>query len=427
MIFKKLKENLNKILKSYILSFAVFILGVLLFSQCREASVNPSDESRDQIRELGSLEKRLVEADNTMGFKILSGLVKTEKDKNIFLAPASISFALAMAYNGANGSTRQAIQTVLGLDGFTQNEVNQNFKSLMELLQNIDSKVRFNIANSVWFRKDYILEDSFLNNCKKYFNAEVSGLDFNKSDAASTINKWVENNTNGKIKEIVGNPIGSDLIMFIINAIYFKGSWTYRFEEDRTKDDKFYLPDGSNKNCRMMSQSARYLYYSSTDFQAIDIPYGNGAFSMTILLPNQGKDIDNFIDQLTRSNFEDIISKLGKDSVNLFIPKFKLEYDILLNNVLQSLGMGIVFTDQADFTNMYKHGGICISYVKHKTFIDVNEEGTEAAGVTAIGFITTSVREQPKVMYVNRPFVFIIRENNSKTILFLGKIVEPKY
>jgi serpin B len=388
--------------------------------------VNPPDtEKQGPVRELNSYEKKIVQSHNNLGFKIFDRIIQSEKEGNIFISPASISFALAMAYNGANGSTQQAIQSVLELQGLSIQEVNENYKSLMDLLQTIDSKIKFQIANSIWYRQSYTFEEIFFNDCKKYFNAEICGLNFSNPETPTIINNWVEDKTNGKIKNIIDKGIDSSVVMYVINAIYFKGSWTYRFEESKTREELFYLSNGTNKNCKMMSQSAKYLYYEGNDFQAINLPYGNGGFSMTIFLPKPGIDINNFITQINQDNLNIWLNKFKKDSINLFIPKFKLEYEIELREILMSLGMGIAFSGDADFTRMYKPGGLCISKVKHKTFVDVNEEGTEAAGVTSIEFINTSIGPQPITMYINRPFVFMLRENKSQTILFMGKIIEP--
>jgi serine protease inhibitor len=427
MKYRSILNKTGKIKHKSFYSIVILLLFVIIFSQCRDSQVDTGiNEDQAKTRELSVLEKKVVQSDNKLGFKIFNEINKSEKDNNLFISPASISFALAMAYNGANGSTREAMQSVLEMQGLSQQEINENFNSLMNLLQNIDPKVIIQIANSVWYRQGKTFEESFFNDCKKYFNAEITGMNFSNPEAADIINGWVDKNTNGMIKQIVDKPIDPDVVMYIINAIYFKASWTYRFEENKTRDDNFTLSNGKTKPCKMMSQSARYLYYDDNDFQAIDLPYGKNGYSMTIFLPKPGIDINNFVSRLNQENYENWLTKFKKDSVELFMPKFKLEYEILLNDVLTSLGMGVAFSGNADFTNMYKLGGIYISKVKHKTFIDVNEEGTEAAGVTSIEFREVSLPVVPRV-YINRPFVFMIRENKSQTILFMGKISEPKY
>ncbi|MEA3432829.1 MAG: serpin family protein [candidate division WOR-3 bacterium] len=401
-----------------ILNFTLVLLLCIGLMQCAETPISPIS------RELTLAEKQLVKSDNKFGFKLFKEIIKEEKDKNVFISPLSVSMALGMTYNGANGSTQEAMQKTLELSGLTIQEVNESYKSLIELLTGLDPKVQFQIANSIWYRQEYSFEEEFINLCKTYFNALVRGLDFNDPNAADTINGWVEENTNGRIKEIVDKPINPLTVMFLINAIYFKGTWTYEFDEELTKDDWFYLPDGSRKPCKMMEQRSEYNYFSNPDFQAIDLPYGDGDFSMTIFLPRPQKNVDSLIAEFNEENWDNWINSFSKDSGDIYIPKFTLEYGIKLNDVLKALGMGIAFDPYwADFTRMYKPGGIWIDKVKHKTFVKVNEEGTEAAAVTSVEMILGA--GFGFYMRVDRPFVFVIRENKSQTILFMGKIVEP--
>ena len=403
---------------SKILNFTLVLLLCIGLTQCTESPVSPIS------RELTPAEKQLVESDNKFGFKLFKEIIKEEGGTNVFISPLSVSMALGMTYNGASGSTQEAMQTTLELSGLTIQEVNESYKSLIELLTGLDPKVKFQIANSIWYRQEFSFEEEFINLCKTYFNALVRGLDFNDPNAADTINGWVEENTNGRIKEIVDKPIDPWIVMFLINAIYFKGTWTYEFDEELTKDDWFYLPDGSRKPCKMMEQRSEYNYFSNPDFQAVDLPYGDGDFSMTVFLPHPQKNIDSLIAEFNEENWDNWINSFSKDSGDIYIPKFTLEYGIKLNDVLKALGMEIAFDPyRADFTRMYKPGGIWIDKVKHKTFVKVNEEGTEAAAVTSVemGFVSVS----GFYMRVDRPFVFVIRENKSQTILFMGKIVEP--
>lgn len=375
-------------------------------------------------RDLTAAEKSIVDSDNRFGLKLFSQIIEEEKDKNVFISPLSVSMALGMTYNGANGETQEAMQKTLELDGLTLQEVNESYKSLIELLTGLDPKVRFQIANSIWYRQELSFEKEFIDLNKTYFNAEVKGLNFSDPNAAKTINGWVDENTNGKIKEIVDDPIDPLLVMFLINAIYFKGTWTYEFDKNLTKDDWFVLPDGSKKACKMMEQEGEFRYFQAADFQAIDLPYGDGDFSMTIFLPCPGKDIDSLIMEFDQKNWDLWMGSFFNQKLTLQFPKFVLAYELLLKDVLKKLGMAVAFDpDRADFTKMYKGPeSLFISKVKHKTFVDVNEEGTEAAAVTSVEIGITSVGN---FMRVDRPFVFAIRENKSQTILFMGKIVEP--
>jgi len=405
--------------------FVVFSIGICSL-QCSRSPVSTVNNSP---RELSLAEKSLVESDNKFGLKLFKEIVREEKDSNVFISPLSVSMALGMTYNGANGSTQEAMQKTLELSGLTIEEVNESYNSLIELLTGLDPKVQFQIANSIWYRENISVKEEFVNLCKKYFDALVKGLDFNEPNAAKIINTWVDENTNGKIKQIVDDPINPLIVMFLINAIYFKGTWTYEFEKDQTTDDWFTLPDGTRKLCKMMEQKNEFRYFENDAFQAVDLPYGDGDFSMTIFLPTYGTDVDSLIAEFDQENLNSWLSSFSNDSGVLYLPKFKLEYELKLNDALKALGMEITFTPgQADFTKMMhgvRVGDLWIDKVKHKTFVEVNEEGTEAAAVTSVGIMTTSIDPSRFWMRVDRPFVFMIRENLSQTILFIGKIVEP--
>jgi len=402
----------------------VFLIGVL-FLQC---SSNPVSAPKHPF-ELTTAEKNLIESDNSFGLKLFKMVNQSEASgENIFISPLSVAMALGMTYNGANGSTQEAMQQTLELSGLTLEEVNESYRHLIDLLTQLDPKVQFDIANSIWYREDFQQpEAEFLTNCNDYFDALVTRLNFTDPNAAAIINAWVDENTKGKIKEIVRPPIDPLTVMFLINAIYFKGTWTYQFDEDLTRDDMFFLPDGSETSCNMMAQKALHMYYSNNRFQAIDMLYGQGSFTMTIFLPYWEIDLDAFIATMEPDSLQHWISHFYSDTVDVYLPRFTLEYELSLNDALTALGMGIAFTPYAaDFTKMYQDADIYISAVKHKTFVKVNEEGTEAAAVTSVEMGATSVDPiMPITFRADHPFVFMIRENESGTILFIGKIVDP--
>jgi len=402
--------------------FHVLLFCIAAFlTACAEHVISPSERA---VRELTVAEKRLVETGNKFGFKLFGEIVRQEQSKNIFVSPLSVSMALGMTYNGANGSTETAMRQTLEFGDMTLKEINSSYKSLIELLSQLDPKVKFQLANSIWYRQECTFEPAFINLNQTYFNAVVRSLNFSDPNAAKTINGWVEQHTNGKIKEIVDDPIGRDLVMFLINAIYFKGIWTYQFDPQQTREEQFNLPDGSRKPCKMMNLRADLPYFANAQFQAVELPYGDGDFSMTILLPNPQTPLDALVADFNQTNWALWSKRFVTQTGSLSLPKFLLNYDLLLNDVLKALGMEIAFSpDQADFTRMDKQGGLFISKVKHKTFVAVNEEGTEAAAVTSVEIGRTSVGGF--IMRVDRPFIFVIRENHSGTLLFVGKIVAP--
>jgi serine protease inhibitor len=412
-----------------IMSRKLFLLLALLTSACLlQCTKNPVSNKDEIVPESNWYARGLVESDNKFGIKLFKEIVKEEGDANIFISPLSVSMALGMTYNGANGSTKEAMEKTLELTGLTVEEVNESYKNLIRLLTQLDPKVQFDIANSIWYRDALTPETEFLDICNQYFDAQVTGMDFSAPQAADVINAWVDENTNGKIKEIVDKPIDPLIVMFLINAIYFKGAWTYQFDEELTKDDWFYLADGSAISCRMMEQRARHKCLANDVFDAVDIPYGDGGFSMTIFLPHRHLHTDDIMAQLDQDNYDLWISSLSfpQDSFNVYIPKFKLECELKLKEILGSLGMGIAFEPAgADFSKMYKDVRVWIDRVKHKTFVEVNEEGTEAAAVTSVGIRPESWPPYYPGFRADRPFVFVIRENESGVILFIGKIAEP--
>ena len=396
---------------------ALLCCSGLLF-QCSDSGNNPQPVHRD----LTVAEKALVTSDNAFGLKLFREIVRQEGNKNIFVSPLSFAMALGMTYNGANGTTREAMQKTLELQGMSLEDVNKSYRSLIDLLRQLDPNVNFQLANSIWYRQGFEVESAFANLNQTYFDAAVQALDFADPAALTTINNWVNSNTNGKIKTIL-DRIPDDALMYLINAIYFKGAWTTRFDANKTRDWSFTLSDGSTKSCRMMYMSdAKFTYFATESFSAADLKYGSGDYSMTILLPNSGANLDSLVEQITDENWRDWLTKLQPAKFDLGLPKFELEYDLLANDVLKALGMGIAFSDFADFTGINRQGNLLISEVKHKTYVKVNEEGTEAAAVTSVEIRPTSM---PSSFVVDRPFLFVIHENRSGTILFIGKIVDP--
>ncbi|MBA7691412.1 hypothetical protein ES703_99955 [subsurface metagenome] len=323
------------------------------------------------------------------------------------------------------------MRATLELADLTEDESNTAYQSLIELLTGADPQVRFDIANSIWYRDIWTFSSDFLQRCRDYFEAVVQGLDFSDPGAADVINAWVKENTQGKIEEIVDKPINPLTAMFLINALYFKGTWTYEFDPEDTEEDEFTRLDGSKVPCRMMSQEADLLYLATDQFQAVDLPYGNGLFSMTILLPRSDVHINDLITGLTPESWESWISELDTHAVQLELPKIKLAYGLKMNDVLKALGIGVAFDGgQANFSRMLVEGAeypgnLFIDKVKHKTFVQMDEEGTEAAAVTMVEMAFTSIGPSSLIMRVDRPFVFVIRERTSGALLFMGKIVEP--
>jgi len=400
------------------LSLVTLAVGV---ASCGDAFA-PID---DLPRELSIAETKLVDADNRFAFKLFREVNAQEDDTaNVFVSPLSVGMALGMTYNGAAGTTRDAMQQTLELDGMTIEEVNEAYQSLIELLRNLDPRVEFLLANSIWYRAGVPVLPEFIELNQRYFDAEVIELDFSDPTAVDVINGWVSAQTKGKIDEIVDPPIHPLTFMFLINAIYFKGDWTYQFEPSRTKNEAFALPSGSQVSVPMMSrgEAIPVRVYQNAEYTVLDLWYGSQAYSMTIVVPQDAQTINDVARAVSEGQWNSWTESLDSTSAFVSLPKFTLEYEIELNDVLKALGMEIAFTGAADFSNMIPGGGAYIEKVRHKTFVDVNEEGTEAAAVTSVEMRYESA---PLALMVDRPFMFAIRENYSGTILFMGKVVDP--
>jgi len=367
--------------------------------------------------------KNIPQAHNTFGFNSIKILAKEEGNKNIFISPSSIALALSMVYNGANGETKSAMQKTLQFQNLDIATVNQESLGLINSLKNPDPKVELSVANSVWARNGVDFKKDFLSTVGSYFNAEISTLDFSNSNAANTINAWVSKNTKGKIPSIVSSPIPDGMVMYLINAVYFKGSWTTEFDKKLTEDRDFTTSQGVSKKHPLMRQRGDMPYLETEDFQSVNLPYGtNKRLSMYVFLP---KNLNNFVQTLDTSKWNDWMKQYKETEGTILLPRFKMEYEKGLIPMLTQLGMGVAFQDNADLSGI--GNSLKISEVKHKTYVDVNEEGTEAAAVTSVGVGVTSVMPAQKTFYmeVNRPFFFVIRDNQTQEVLFMGTIQNP--
>ena len=374
-----------------------------------------------------AVDNRLTVANSRFSFKLFDQLAKAETGKNIFVSPASVAFTLAMIYNGASGETQEGMIKTLEWQGMSLSEINQAHVALRALLASADPKVQLSIANSLWARDGVAFKPEFIQRNQNFYAAEVANVDFAAVTAPALLNNWVKQKTNGKITQIV-ERIPSDAVLYLLNAIYFKGNWAAPFDKAQTRDRQFALLNGARKKLPMMSQSGRFRYSENEKFQIISLPYGTGRMSMDIFLPAKDSNLKAFQAELSPANFEKWMSQLHSTEGNIVLPRFKLEYEVTLNSTLKTLGMETAFDPQhADFSGMYSKpalANVFIGEIKHKTFVEVNEEGTEAAAVTSGGMRVTSF-VPPFNMTVDRPFFCVIRDNQTGTILFMGAIVAP--
>lgn len=374
-------------------------------------------------RALTAGEQRVIGAANEFSFALFRRVSASRADSNVFASPLSASMALGMAMNGAAGTTYDEMRLALGYDAnATEAEIGESYKSLIGLLRGLDPGVDFRIANSIWYRTGFPVQPTFLDAGRNWFDAQATALDFESPNAVRTINDWVGTATAGKIPTIV-DRIEADQVMFLINAIYFKGSWRTKFDPARTIDAPFKGVAG-DQPAKLMRRDGMIRFLQTADFAAVDLPYGNSAYSMTVVLPNAGTSVDAVAASLESATWADWAAQFRDAEVELYLPRFKLEWERMLIPDLQSLGMRAAFVDGgADFSRMSALGRqLFISLVKQKTYVDVNEEGTEAAAVTNVGVSLTSAPVRG-VFRVDRPFVFVLRERLTGTILFMGKIV----
>jgi serpin B len=390
-------------------------------------ATSPKPTINDRANRKVKLDERLVKANSSFGFNLFDRITNQDTNKNIFISPVSVAIALSMTYNGASGETQQAIAKALELEGIKIDEVNDFNRNIQQLLTNGDTNVELNIANSLWARKDIALEATFLNKVKEFYQAEITNLNFDEPNSVNTINTWVKQNTKEKIEKIV-DRIAPDSLLFLINAVYFKGKWEAPFEKALTKPQPFTLSDGKKIQHPAMSRSGEYRYYDAPTFQAISLPYGSGRFSMEVFLPKSKSNLVEFQKQLTAKNWQEWSTKFIRREGLIQLPRFKMEYETSLKNALQNMGMAIAFNpDKADFRDLTAVKAF-ISDVKHKTFVEVNEEGTEAAAVTSVEMRATSAipnEEPPFKMIVDRPFFFAISDRQTGTIIFMGAIQNP--
>lgn len=360
-------------------------------------------------------------ANQQFAFDIFRQLNKEDGDENIFISPLSISTALSMAYQGAGSTTKEAMAKALGYGGIDTEELNKSYRKLLGHLKKTDKKVELNISNSIWIRDDEPVNDAFLKTNKKIFNAKAEVMDFSKNSTADTINKWISESTKGKVQRMIEPPINPDVFMYLINAIYFKGQWTDSFNKDKTFSSTFNSGSGKKADVMMMSRTGSVEYASGDNYRAVRLPYGKGKTAMYVILPDESISMDEFIESLQPDFWDELNSSLTKtDDVILRIPRFKLEYGIKeLKDSLSALGMSEAFSKNADFSGI--RDNTCISSVMHKAVIEVNEEGSEAAGVTVVMMKATSAAE-PIRFIADRPFIFAIADKDTDTILFLGKV-----
>ena len=411
-------------------SVIVLVIVAMIVAGCLAAensTVNPDSDKQGMV----------VQGNNKFALDLYAKL--QDADGNLFFSPYSISTALAMTYAGARGQTATQMADALRFPVGNQPSSldSQQFASEFgKLIKDLntrgeDGAYELTVANALWGQKGYGFLAEFLELVEKHYSSRLNEVDFAAATetARLTINAWVEKKTNEKIKNLIAEGVLDSMTRLVLtNAIYFKGNWAQQFKEDRTKEAPFTLSDGQKVDVPMMNQTTKFGYLETETLQGLELPYADNELSMIVLLPKELDGLSELEKSLTLDNLSQWQSKLSKREVVVSIPKFKLTSQFSLASVLKAMGMTDAFSKSANFSGMNGKRDLFISAVIHKAYVDVNEEGTEAAAATAVTMRLTSIgpADRPPVFRADHPFLFLIRDNQSGSILFIGRVMNPK-
>ena len=356
---------------------------------------------------------------SSFAFGLFQDITAYDESDIVFISPLSASIALSMTAAGAEGATQEEMLRTLGFGGLSVKDLNACNRGIIDLLSSDPEGVELNVANSLWVSDRFTLKSRYIRTAGSEYSARVSNLDFSDPASPSVINRWCAENTAGRIDKMIEN-IDPATQMYLLNALYFKGMWTTPFDAANTRKDIFH-GNRRDSEVEFMHRTASFPYYIGPEGALLELPYGEGSFVMDIFLPAEGVSAEEFASGLDGEALSTLTGLLQSDRIKVTLPKFKTEYETSLNATLQRLGMRDAFTPSADFSGMSKEP-LMISEVKQKTFIEVNEEGSEAAAVTSVAVMRTSLAPEPLEFRVDRPFVLLIRERTSGTVLFMGLV-----
>jgi serine protease inhibitor len=374
-------------------------------------------------RALTASERTVLTAANAYSFALWRTINDSLPAENVFVSPLSASFALGMTMNGADGTTYDEMRSALQFGDVGLAPIDSGYKSLITLLTSLDPSTTIQIANAIFYSQNFPLNSNFTQAAATYFDAAVTPRDFaDLTGTLNAVNDWASSKTNGRIPKVL-DSVDPAAVMYLLNAIYFKGSWRERFDPAETRDATFHAVRG-DQSAKLMHRDAKTSYAETSDYQAIDLPYGDSAFTMTVVLPKDGRSVESVAASLTPSAWQSLSASFVQREVDLYLPKVTLSWKRELSGNMKALGMRAAFADGADFTRMSTLGHqLVLSLLQQNSFVSIDEEGTEAAAVTAVGIVVTSAPLVTTVR-VDRPFIFVIRERLSGTVLFMGKIVQ---
>lgn len=361
------------------------------------------------------------------GLDLFRRLADARPDANVIVSPLSAGLAVSMLGNGAIGATRTGIERALAT-GMEMDQLNPANAALAAALRTED--VELAVANSLWARQGVPFLPAFMDLNRRFYQAEVATLDFSSPEAAPRINQWASDNTKGRIREMVRPPLDADLILYLMNAVYFKGRWQDEFRPTATRERTFHAPGGDVQR-RMMARTGNYGHYDGQGFQALRLPYRGGRFAMYVLLPDSGQALSSLRGTMTARAWQQWMGAFATREVQVVMPRYRMGVESSLNAPLQAMGMEDAFSpSRAAFGAMLTAEYLArqnayVSEAKQKVFIEVNEEGTEAAAVTGIAVRTTSAGPPPVEFIVDRPFILAIRDDQTGALLFIGQVNDP--
>jgi len=408
------------------------VISLVIVASCEKSGTNdlPVDPGNPVNISIEAHQKEVIDSVNKFAFDLFQPVLADAKgDENIMISPFSITSALSMTLNGASGETFEGMKKALRLEGKTLEQINDTYLKLMTEMVPVDEHVVLEIANSVWVEKRLNVKQKFITDVQNWYKAEARGIDVANPDAVNIVNGWIAEKTHDKITDML-DYLDPDLAMLLINAVYFNGKWRNQFDKVNTKEEPFYITPSTPKTVPMMHQEENLRAAKDNNMTIVDIPYGQGNYSMLVVLPDADISTFDVTEALTPSRWDEWMDLLENNThkVELSMPKFKYKYKRLLNDDLIGLGMGIAFSDWADFSNISDQP-LQISRVIHQSFIETNEEGTEAAAATIveIRFTSAGPGSEPTVwkIDIDRPFFYFIHETSTGTILFMGRVSEP--
>lgn len=403
--------------------YALLLLSISLIVLSCQKTIDPINETPQP--EVQPVQKSaIVEQNNNFSFNIFNQLAQN-CTTNIFISPLSIYYSLSMSGIGSDGNTHAEFASILGWQHPNDSLFLPVIKNLYSEIKPVNSNITIEIANSVWQREIFNVYDSYRNNLVKYFDAEANTIDFRATNAINIINSWIETKTNQKITNVLDN-IPVDAVMYLINAIYFKADWYYNFDEKNTQKGTFYITTNNTVEVDYMKQSAIVKHIHNQQINAVVLPYIDTAYAMVVCMPGYGSNFNELKQNLTAANWQNWLQQATYNKVDITLPKFKFGYGSRdIKPELIALGLNDAFTLNADFSKI-SDIPLFINRVLHKSFIDVNEKGSEAAAVTVVEIFTTGENYQP-TFRANQPFIFAILHQPTNTILFMGLIIEPEY